>query len=382
MINNVVPRLTVRHTKSQVSPISLFEKSHTDVGPVETRITYINNFPIDVVVVDRNGFRHSVPAQFNGSSYKFTIRKEIRVRNESIREVKKYLSCIDTKFNHDLTIIKQIVLEKDGFESYNGFSIYLDYSIELEELKQDGGDTYCKPADIIVSLQNIYNAPAHPFSEDSIHDHFIPEGAGNQTIGSPVFKIEMVDNNNQVGNRFVFAFGGLQEIRPKTDLNRDSGVYLTMMEPNVLNDKGFTFVQKKYSYEEAKEKLGLYKSREEAASAGDYHLTRKEELARLEHANNLLKQESIELKAKLDKEAALRDKELKDQEAKSQERINKLQAEKDEIEHFREMERNQRKEEYDKKSTERKDTSEIIKFLPFVVMTIGALIAAFHKSSK
>lgn len=382
MINNVVPRLCVHHTKSFVSPITLYKRTETEIGPVETRVTYINNLPVDVSIVDRSGFRHTVPSNHKGNDFKFTVRSEIKIRNESIREIKKYLSCLDTKFNHDLTIIKQVLLDGDNSNSFGGFIVYLDYSVELEELKQSGGSIYCKPKDIVISLCNIYNAPMHPFCEDSIQDYFLPDGADNQDLSSPVFKIELVDNNNSVGNRYVFAFGGLQEVRPKTDINRDSGVYLTMMESTVFNDKGFSFVQKKFTFEEAKEKLGMYKTREEAASAGDLHLSRKEELARLEHSNSILKHEFLEYKNKIELLTSQNDHEKKIYEGKMQERLDKLKAEKDEIEHFRELERTARKEDYERKSLERKDSSELIKILPLLVITIGSLIAAFSKSSK
>lgn len=380
MINNVWSKLTVHHAKPSISPISLYQRMAHEVGPVEYRVTFLNNSSLDITVVDRSGFRHTVHANYEIGEQKFTIRTEIRIRTDSIREVRKFLSTIDTRFNCDLTLIKQTMLENNG--SYNGFTVFIDHAVGIDEIKQMGGSIYCKPKDLVISVGNIYNSSPHPYCEDSVSDYILHESLNDQKLGSPVFKIELVDNNNQVSSRFVFAFGNLHEVIPKTDINRESGVYLTMMEPNVLNDSGYSIVQKRYSFEEAREKLGLFKSREEAATAGDIQLIRKEELVRLEHANNLLKQESIELKASLDREATLRESELKKQQSEMQERIDKLKAERDEQEHFREQERAARKDEYDRRSTERKDYSEAIKFLPFVVMTIGALVAAFNKSAK
>ena len=154
------------------------------------------------------------------------------------------------------------------------------------------------------------------------------------------------------------------------------------METNVLNETGFSLVQKKYGFEEAQEILGIYKSKEEAVNAGDLKLARREELARLEHDNSVIKQEYLNLKTTLDAEISKREHESKLQLLEAQRTIDKLTREKQEVEHFREMERTVRKEAYENRSLERKDVSEIIKFLPFVIMTIGALIAAFNKSSK
>ncbi len=381
MVNNIWSNLTVHHAKSQISPINNYLRMENEVGPVEYRTIFINNTFLDITVIDRSGFRHTVRPKNISGEHKFIIRTEIRVRNECIREIKKFLSTIDTRFNSDITLIKQIMLSEDC-NTFNGYTIFLDHTLCVEEIKQKGGSVYCKPKDIVISLGNIYNAPPHPYAEDSIHDYLLDEKISNQDLGSPAFRIEIVDNNNQISSRFIFAFGELHEIKPKLDINRESGVYLTLMEANSIFDRGYSVVQKKYTFEEAKEKLGLYKTREEASAAGDIQLIRKEELTRLAHANEVLKQETIEIKANIEKETAERDRQFNKEKAELEEKIIKLKAEKEEIEHFREQERNARKDDYERKSHERKDYSELIKFLPFVVITIGALVAAFNKSGN
>lgn len=382
MINNVASRIKVVHTKALVSPIVPYSEVKTDYGPIETRVSYLNNLPVDITVIDRTGFRHTVKSNLNGSSYAFIIRTEIKIRHDSISEIRKFLSCLDTKFNQTLTVIKEIVLSKSPNETYTGFSIYLDYNVDFEEIKMNNGSLYCKPKDVVLSTSTTYAAPAHPYAEDSVNDFFFPNDSNKTIAGVPVFKIEIIDNNNEIGNRYIYCFGSLHELFPKPDIERQSGIYLTLMETNVLNETGFSLVQKRYSFEEAQETLGIYKTKEEAFSAGDVKLARKEELARLEHENAVIKQEYTTLKANLDTELSKKDHQNKLEILNIQRQMEKLTKEKEEIEHFREMERAVRKEAYESKSIERKDISEIIKFLPFVVMTIGALIAAFNKSNK
>lgn len=382
MINNVASKIKVVHTKAELSPIAPYQEKMTDYGPIETRTCYINNLPVDITVIDRNGFRHSVKSNLNGSTYSFIIRTEIKIRYDSIQEIRKLLSCIETKYNQTLTTIKEVVLSKAQNETYNGFSIYLDHVVDIDDLKKNNGSFYCKPKDVVLSTHSTYTAPAHPYAEDSVNDFFFPNDEGKIVAGVPVFRIEVIDNADQIGNRYLYCFGVLHELFPKSDIERDSGVYLTLMETNVLNDTGFTLVQKKFTFEEAQETLGLYKTKEEAVNAGDIKLARREELARLEVENQRLKQEYLLTKTTLDSQLSLKEHENKVELLEAQKVIDKLTREKSEIEHFREMERAQRKENYENRSLERKDVSEIIKFLPFVIMTIGALIAAFNKSSK
>ena len=172
MINNVASRIKVTHTKAALSPVNPYHEVKTDYGPIETRVCYLNNLPVDITVVDRNGFRHTVKSNINGASYSFIIRTEIKIRHDAIKDIRKFLSCLDTKMNQTLTVIKEVIVSKSPTETYNGFSIYLDYSVDFEELKINNGSMYCKPVDVVLSTSSIYNTPAHPYAEDSVNDFF------------------------------------------------------------------------------------------------------------------------------------------------------------------------------------------------------------------
>lgn len=383
MINNLAGRVKVHYTKASISTINSRDLKDADIGPIQQILSYVNYLPIPITVVDRAGFRHIVPSVHNSLEEQFIIRLEIRVRHDCVGELRKLLSCTNTVANHELNLLKTIFLEKQEQRYHNGFVVNLDYKVDLDTLKINGGNLYVKSRDIVVSTLDLKSAPSHPFAEDTICDNVIL-GSDNldHDLGSPSFKIEIIDNNDDIGSRFVFALGEIHQIKPKTDLKRHSGVYVTTIEPNIINDLGYSLTQKRFTSQEAEEQLGVFKTRDLAKSAGDLKEVRKEEIIRLEHSNSLLKHEVATQKQKFDSEMQMLQHQKNMDELQHQVLINKLEREKDQIEHVRELERSERKDYYDKVSQTRKDTSEIIKFLPHVIIGIGALIVAVRKMQK
>lgn len=383
MINNLASKVKVHYTRASISTINARELKDADIGPIQQILTYVNYLPIPITVVDRSGFRHIVPSTHNSTEELFIVRQEIRVRHDCVGQLRKLLSCTNTNTNHDLNLIKTIFLDKQEQRYYNGFVVYLDYKLDLDTLKINGGNLYVKSRDIIVSTMDVQNAPSHPFAEDTIDENVI---LGNdnldQDLGSPSFKLEIIDNNDEIGQRYVSILGEVHAVKPKTDLKRHSGIYVTGLEPNVINGLGYSLIQKKYTVQEAEEHLGVYKTRDLARSAGDLKEVRREELVRLEHTNAVLKQEVTSQKQKFDAEMQAVQHQRSMDELQHQVLVNKLEREKDQIEHVRELERSERKEYYDRVSSTRKDVSEIIKFLPHIVIGIGAIVIAVKKMQK
>lgn len=384
MINNLASKVKVHYTKASLSTIIARELKDSDIGPVQQILSYINTLPIPITVVDRSGFRHTVPStHFNGEE-QFIIRQEIRIRHDCLGQLRKILSCTNTNSNHELNIIKSLFLDKEEQRFYiGGFTINLDYKIDLDTLRFNGGNLYIKSRDIVISTMDIRNAPSHPFAEDTIDENVFLGGDNlEQDLGSPSFKIEIIDNNEEIGRRYVNLLGEIHKIEPKSDLKRHSGIYVTTLVPNIINGLGYSLEQKKYDTQEAEITLGIFKTKDLAKNAGDLKEVRKEELLRLEHSNALLKQEMTAQKQKFDTEMQTLQHQRTLDELQHQVLVKRLEKEKDQIEHVRELERNERKDYYDKVSQTRKDTSEIIKFLPHIIMGIGAIIIAAKKFSK
>ena len=241
-------------------------------------------------------------------------------------------------------------------------------------------------------------------------------------------------------DRFIALANKVFTIRAKTDNRRKPGLYMTTTERDLENHERTRVVQHVYEHSEMESALNIYKTPEEALAGGDLKTVRKEQLAELEHKTTVLKSENDAMRAEMEKAKAKREEEAREREAMLRERehvhkteilsmstmLEKVQAQNkltseamDEIKHrsrmtsdaleeeraarqatlkelhsIREHSRKaelaelqakheikslERKDKYDQRSTERKDTSEIIKFLPAVLLGIGTLCTAIYK---
>lgn len=374
------------HTQCAIPVIGLSDKTELEAGPVKTSIRYINRTPIDITVVERNGLRHVVPSNMNNGPQVFIIRKEIRIEPQYVPEVKKFLACVDSK-NDELVKIKMHVLGDKTNATYNAVRFFTDHEITLSMLKTGEGTVYCKPSDVVVSSLNVYSCPPHPYSEDTISDYVL-QNHSPPKYGSPYFRIELIDSNDGVGNRYMKVFGDMHEVSPVKSVDKPDGVYLTYLVPSLNPDLAFSLARNVYTFQEAEEVLGIFKSKELAENYGDIKQGRKEELAKGEHATTLLKQELIDTKLQHEVDQTEKDRIISDleysrkiEEAKLSERIRILEREKVEIEHLRDLEKNIRKDYYENRSYERKDQSEVVKFIPYMIMGIGAIIVAIMKLS-
>lgn len=190
--------------------------------------------------------------------------------------------------------------------------------------------------------------------------------------------IEIVDNNNSINDRFTYAFNTVLKIGTVVDPDRTEGVYVTSVSDVGMSTSETNTVR--YSLGEAEIKFGMYRTREEALTKGDPELISKNLLEKtrmeLEEAKNkasLMESENRQLEAQKKKELMELEVTHKEKilamEAKNKEMSSELARLKEELEKRKIV----REDYYESRSSDRKDTSEIIKFIPAV---LGGFIAA------
>ena len=133
-----------------------------------------------------------------------------------------------------------------------------------------------------------------------------------------------------------------------------------------------------FTYEEANEKLHLYKSKEEAEALGDLFLQRERELKekelRFKEIENDYKLKRQQLQTDID----TRDQSFKLKELEYEEKLARLNQYRDEVEHQRKLEEIRRKDHYEHRSYERKDSSEILKYAPILIGGLFAIVTALR----
>lgn len=338
-------------------------------SPVEHRITYINNLPVDVSVGLRSGLKFPLPARHSVYNQDLTIRVELMIHPDVKFHIQRVLSVVDENSSPELRALKESWLLQDKNSAPN---LMLEYKLTLEQLRSFGGSVYYHELDIVLSLARPELMPAHPYSEEGRRSQTVagaPVSAGGAAFG---YSVEIVDNMGRHGGRFLNISGTVYKVNASKDHTRRDGVYVlsNYAANGEISPDGVNVLH--YSFEEAEEKLGFYRSFEEALHLGDLNAARKERLAQLEHEIALEKGETQRVKFQHDRDMAVVNKELQTLQAERDRLITRNQI----LEQDMSLERQRWKDFFDQRSYQRKDTGEALKILPTILMGIGTLLMA------
>jgi len=252
---------------------------------------------------------------------------------------------------------------------------------------------YFEPANIVIS-NDIHTALDHPFSTRDLLAQRRKTLINN--FKGFHFSIDIVDNSGEYDTRFL-PFGKeinanneesvkVIEIYPVKDNLRKDGVYVHTVKNvggRVKSEDHY------YTMQEAQAIFNLYTTAEAAKTHGNVSASLDLELEKLKHEGRkkdeeiaLLKKNYSQLEHQLNKERILREEEFNKRklerednyEEKSHRRKDKSEKRKDQYED----KSTKRKDAYEEKSHKRKDNSEIVKYLPsLIVGVVGIAIALF-----
>lgn len=357
---------------------------------------FVNNTPDDVTILNRHNVPVTVYRQSGGyctgkhlvirTLYQFTSKQRIIMTINAIDQISSRY-----KLNEDLKHVREVLTQcfKNN-PNLNAATVTVERRISTTLIK-DSGSVYSPDTDFLISYgQNNFDRP-HPFSIDgqlvNTHAQLIQH---DSTVG---LNIQVVDNEQSATFRYAYICKQLVKLNPQKDPTRQSGIYVTR---HYVEDGEQIANTEAYTFEEAEEKVGVFKNIDLAISGGNpEHITKAtllESEARLatlradnvrleEHVKttNLEHQREISrLKHEREIEAAeAKTKQLRLETAlEEQRRINDLAKEK------RVDKRLEREDNYEERSYQRKDTHELIKYLPAIAIGIIAGIAiAFKKSN-
>lgn len=385
-VNNIV-RATVTHPITEPATLQLNDRAKSHHAPVSIAIKYFNYLPFDVCVVERSGFRHTVPSVIgeNATQSDFIVQLIYTVRSSSISDLKRVINGMDVRPGDELNIIKMTFADntgKYGFHSYVGFEVTLETRYRQELFSKVNCDLYCNKRDIVISSKNIVDASSHPYHPDSKYNgELLVSKLEELNDDDYAIRLEIVDNFDETGPMYGYSLGKVVTIIPKKDPGRLNGIYVTRIEKNNLSGNGFRIKTDKYELSEAHESLKLYDNIKEAQAGGDLASSRKLELENLSHEHTLLKRENdrvaLEHKRELDEIEHNRKLETMQWE----QRIKLLERENEQLTMLRENERNDRKDFMERNAQYRKETIDYLKFLPHLIISIGAIYLAINKMS-
>lgn len=353
-----------------------YERQRHDV---KIEIDYINNLGVDIVILDRRGIEFHIPSRFKPSSRQLDFK---------IYEMFHLQEGISLRFNdveRDTDIIKlqQNFLDSLNYDAKaerNTRRSMVTTTVKLSDLREVNNCIYIKEYDIVLYIPKPGYNVIHPATVSKVVNGF---NLNKEKLNDFEFNISINDPNNKIGDRWINISGLIYQITPSRDHTQMEGVIITTSSANLNGD----FVHVPMSIDEFKEKIKTYQSYEEAETFGNLESLTKiqadKELEKLKH-NNMVEEQK--LKAEVSKHKAESEKvkhdlelmssDLKAQEAKHKAELELLNIQINREKHDMEFQSLHRKNYYEERSYDRKDSSELIKFLP---MIIGAGLVLLFK---
>lgn len=384
---------------------------HDLVGSGVNKISFIyNKTGRDVSVIGRNGIRNVVKP-IPGVYEPVVIIRQVDVVQDvaSPRLDQYYLDKTTPQYGEEeFGRVREYYLSlrsgqlgcRDPNKPHYMFSVS-DATVPMEVLTAHPA-VYVSNRDVLLSYQDVDKAPAHPFDHPEAYRRAIAAlFKGGVGVG---MVYDIVDSQSAIGGRYAVFGKRVSYIPSRVDPNRPDGVYLYRVSIVGGEQK---IVTETYPLSEAEEKLGLYRTEQEAISGGDVRVLREKELETVRHDHKLLESRLKELQLHKEQELQAVKIEAARSELAHKEQLQKLEHEnkianqklqamshtwelqklqytqaldQHSMEHkYREMDR---RDYYEARSHERKDRSEEFKFWPVVItgcLAAGAgLMAAFQ----
>lgn len=299
-----------------------------------------------------------------------------------IASLENRLAVLGNSYQGDLRIIvATLKAMTDGtYLTSNTFPIMVERAVPANDIREFQ-NIYLRESDVVITAQGA-NPSEHPDSSIARMHGGVKKMADGYR-GGGVF-VEIVDNNKEIDTRFLYVGGRVITIRPVTDITRNNGVYFTSVESNRLAENNpeteFCLLS------EAADKFGIHDTQEKAITAGNPGLIMEQELVSLKHELEVGRMNAA--KEKQEREALIeemrhkhaialaeRDKQLK----KMNHRLEKFKIDSAEKKEKIEVRKSERNDHYEERAAVRKDSSELIKWVPAIVAGTAAIIALASK---
>lgn len=320
-------------------------------GAISKKTIYRNGTRFHIKVTERSGLSFVVPPE-NPGTFQATGSFAVDVYyNYSHNRV---IMDPDGMANRiaDGDVIERIGLRESlrvaKRSNFDAVTIGTSYVVDGKEFSLKNSDKlYIEALDIVISIYNSGNPT------DVIHPHSVDGNIILSNVSDVEFfkyQVEIVDPRNRIGNRYINVGGTVYTVPVSRSSNKPEGVYVTSITGAGVSNVDTEF----YTLEQACELPFLHRSFDEARAYGSdtASLKRVHELRVLDHKNS----------------AAERD-----------ERKSIVDEVMSQLKHQRDLDSLYEKDRYDRRSSERRDFSELLKWLPIVISLVSVFV---NKPSK
>jgi hypothetical protein len=352
--------------------------------PFTIEHSFQNGFPYPVSIMFRNGLGFTIPkAVFKWrANHDFTVFVKYKFSKNVKFDIHHLLDDVDDTCPVELKTLKEAFRQSGGSVVLNGSEAIIAYHVSKASFEKSKGSLYLEDLDItLASDQDTQSVrTVHPSSKvgNALFSQI------DQANGYS-YRIVINDPNSDFGSRYINICSTIYKVPAQIDYGKDPGVYLHYTDDDgVKQEKIFTF-------ETADAELMMYKNRSDAKVYGNILEARKRELDEIQHnqrlkvlelegINTTLRAEFEERMAALKVERATMEadyaklaNDFKQRELAHEKQIAEMENHFAKEKAYRDDHLHRMKLEYEQRSLDRKDSSEIVKWLP-VILTGGFLV--------
>lgn len=361
-------------------------------SPVNFRYSFHNNTGNAIAVSTRAGMKFTVPSINQAGPSNFVIRVEVLIESSSKPDLQQTLGQVGQHSEEGLRAIRDAFMREVAERRGGQITLVLEYTLTAADLNARGGHLYHHESDYALSMGRAEYAPAHPYSTEGLMDNILKQEGECLDNLSFHHSIRLVDNEGCHKEKFIRIGNHVYGVKPITDPNLVSGLYIVSNRSKVgskLDVPGSELTRYELSPESLKS-FGLFDSylmakqyESEAKAAHEQRIAELERDAQLAKGENAagkerlvrLEQEIREAEARRTDERNLHEDEIKRIERQRDADRADLKYWRERAEHAMSMDRMRGKDEYEERSSRRKDTSDMLKNLPAIILGLGGLIA-------
>lgn len=362
-----------------------------NISSLEINTSYLNGCKCPVTVVLRSGLALTISPTVNRVVKDFVVKVTYRFGNDVNIDVRKVLHDVNKDSPKELQVLKEAVdnCGERGFHGKRTFSV--EYSFSESDIGAHGGSIYVPHLDVLMSTLTHHYVPAHPYSCEGVKHRLITTNETVNNVGVFGYSVKIVDNGGVFGNRFININGQCFKVPVIKNLEMKDGIYVTSSGPVEGDYDNCPPRCVRYGFDDTDISVALYRTLEEAKTLGDTLATRQREIEEqaleVKREENRLKLEHLQrgetIKIRLHEIETDRmelDVQRKRHEASIESSLADIKKQREELEHIRQMQLLEAKSKYEHRSLARKDTSEVVKFLPAILTGGIALLAIAWKS--
>lgn len=355
-------------------------------APFNTQMLYTNGLSQPVTITLRNGLSFTIPS--NPSLERYSRYFTCQIRYQAERGVNIDVTRLLDEVDPETSPQEMVALKKARERAHltpvsNAVNFGLDYSIPKDDIVRNGGAIYVHELDILVSMGIDAHLPVHPFSDFGIAVKSCYQESQQQSYSGFMSAIELIDNADKIGDVFINFYGKAYRIPARKDPERTDGFTVYQTHDVTNEDHNSDVVVSRFTYDELDKMIGLFATPKEAEAYGSVLEQKNREIERAKQAheeeklrlNKDLKEQAYELETVQNKAKQAQ----VERDTAYQERKQLLE----ELERRRKLEREEqlldRKDHYERRAYQRKDSSEFLRWIPHVIVGIGGLFMAFQK---